>query len=386
MALTFKRWFAIAIVACAVITLAARSRTASARRVDAVSWFTVANQPRLSSSRTFFELERAIMRARVLQRRDSILPLLRGTSAAPELRIGADIPAPLRAQLERAVARQWALTVGSPPGDVRVAILAVLDTAPLPYGIGRGGVYARIARHFIMLPSSTDQRTCLVVVRFISLATTREMNEWRKNTFKRILGPCAFYAAFGKPGVAIETWLRGRRYDLTYNASWNESSVAFAHSADDVLESTTFGIGLPFDAVACMAGDRTRCASIVTDTTPLNAFYTPRTPMSPDLITPDDLWGAGFALSNQWFLSDLVHDRGREKFARFWTSPSPLESAFRSEMGESLGDWVHAWTTARYGSTHVGPAPGWVSAIVALSMAAAAVLGMVWFAGRRQVI
>ncbi|MDQ6829688.1 MAG: hypothetical protein M3081_12540 [Gemmatimonadota bacterium] len=383
MALTFNRWLAIALVACAAIAYAGRARSASARRFDPLAWLHSGNESRQSASRARLVLEMAVVRARTLARRDSIVPLLHGTAATPEIRYGPGVPAVVRARLEQAVAREWALVDAAPASGVRVAMLVVLDTAPLPRGVERIG-YQRVADQTVFLPSATDQRTCLVTFALGPYAVGPGIHPAFDDVLDHVLGPCVFYAAFGHPGPAIDAWLRGRHFDLAYNAAWNRPSIAMHRRPGDVDDSFD-GSGQPLDAVACMGGDRARCVAIVADTATRNEFAFLRPTTSPDVIKPSDLWGSDLLLNGQWFLSDIVHEHGREKFARFWTSSLPLTGAFQSAMGESFGDWVHSWTTARYGAMHVGPSPRWLSAAELFALAIALSLATVWLSSRRHV-
>jgi hypothetical protein len=59
--------------------------------------------------------------------------------------------------------------------------------------------------------------------------------------------------------------------------------------------------------------------------------------------------------SDSWILSELVHDLGADRFATFWRSPLPVDSAFAVASSQSFDAWLRAWTTRVYGTFPTGP-------------------------------
>jgi hypothetical protein len=58
------------------------------------------------------------------------------------------------------------------------------------------------------------------------------------------------------------------------------------------------------------------------------------------------------------FLSDLITDKGQERFANFWRSDRPFATAFREAFGEELGEWTARWARAKWESSHDAGIPG----------------------------
>ncbi len=50
----------------------------------------------------------------------------------------------------------------------------------------------------------------------------------------------------------------------------------------------------------------------------------------------------------QFWISDLIRDQGREKFAKFWKSGATFEQAFHDAFGEDLGAWTMRWAVRQW--------------------------------------
>ena len=70
--------------------------------------------------------------------------------------------------------------------------------------------------------------------------------------------------------------------------------------------------------------------------------------------------------SEEYFLSDLVVEFGRERFRKFWTSTAEPSRAFEQAFGTSIGQWTHRWMRYRYGPETRGPGVPLKSATLAL--------------------
>jgi hypothetical protein len=82
-----------------------------------------------------------------------------------------------------------------------------------------------------------------------------------------------------------------------------------------------------------------------------------------------------FSASAESFLSDLIEERGLERFRRFWTSTSPVNVAFSAAYGTSLDDWTHDWVRRSVGSVELGAAIHPFGAIAGI-LAAVLVIGV----------
>src|SRR5882672_8496095 len=73
------------------------------------------------------------------------------------------------------------------------------------------------------------------------------------------------------------------------------------------------------------------------------------------------------------YLATLVHDMGRDRFARFWRSSEPAEEAFAAAFGQPMDQWTAMW--ARNVAPDLppfGPAPRPIAVLYAVGLAALA--------------
>jgi hypothetical protein len=59
-----------------------------------------------------------------------------------------------------------------------------------------------------------------------------------------------------------------------------------------------------------------------------------------------------------WLLADLLAAEGQERFATFWTSSLPFDSAFAGAFGKTPGTWMRGWVDANLGPAPYPPWPG----------------------------
>ena len=188
---------------------------------------------------------------------------------------------------------------------------------------------------------------------------------------QRVAGPCAFYRAFGMPGPQVDAWLRTRGWSFAGAGSWTEAARPIDLAAYEnwqyhspfemVLGRKTslphFGV-LGVDAVQCVAAQLDACAHAMLERIRQGG------PLVIDgnvLLHPYpsfdwETWGTrnrAFGGRELALLADMVRTVGRERFARFWTSQSPVPTAFEQATGEPLNQWTRRWAVAQY-----GPLPG----------------------------
>lgn len=298
-------------------------------------------------------IRRAETRARLLTMRDSAAPLLArrppGGTARPTLVLTDALSPPQR----RAVAAAWdSVTADLGPAaagtGVRLRVLA--SDAP------EATLY--------LLPEATGGEGCVVVV---------ELGRWRRDDaliprlLRRAVGPCAYYHAFGPPGPHIRAWLARSGFHPAQEADWTGTHRASRRRADRLagdaahLQRVVVAVweGPYLDTpeqTSCAAGRLASCAGV------LDAAEGPYHHQRrwPRLETqgvfarqgPLALW---WAPAPGFFFADLVHDHGRERFARFWRSSLPVDSAFATAFGVPLDRYVSAWLggdrTVRLGSS-----------------------------------
>ena len=152
----------------------------------------------------------------------------------------------------------------------------------------------------------------------------------RRLTWNDILGPCGFYAAFGRPGSAIEAWLLENNFDL---------ALKVEPARDD--RSNFYGPPLP-----CITGDVAACSAHFLGRATSRGFsrrlYNTETAWPRGVIGVRFSWGRRPAM-----LADLAREFGPARFARFWGSGRDVETAFVDAFGLSSGEWVARWA-ARY--------------------------------------
>jgi len=241
------------------------------------------------------------------------------------------------------------------------------------------------------------------------------------------LAPCVLLAGFGRPGRAVERWLAGTRYAAAGSTAWLNRNKIFIDGltaapwmpeygyetertpyrglllANETAQEVAQLLSPPYELGAyglrCTAGDAASCVAGVLD----SATVARRTRgLPPDLTYSSALLDRPQPRSlgtprppGEWWLSDLIRDQGREKFARFWKSSAPFESAFRDAFGEDLGPWTRRWSVRQWDNSWfekyrhspriLGATlePSWL--VLVLGWAGVALLLTAWVASRRQV-
>jgi len=327
-----------------------------------------------------------------------------------------------RESLERALAREPApatrgarLLVGPAlSASLRVAMAAGLDTVWDRLGLGSGDVRVGVAILFdatiqqpgtpvrfplrapaYLLPPASDGHTCLALLPF-SQYTHRELFATAAGVSRRLqawlasgLGPCAFYAAFGRPGPAVERWLVARRFDLGYEAGWDrpldrrERRAAWMWDFGGPEGQSYWAsvYAFDFDGVACAAGRVERCTAALFDTT-----AAARRGDGGGLLVTTPWWRRRDIVAGDWLLSDLVRERGRERFARFWRSSLPPERAFAAALETPIGEWTRRWQLEILGRPlPVAPSMPPSPALLGILLAGLCVDAVALYSSRRQI-
>ena len=276
------------------------------------------------------------------------------------------------------------------------------DLGPTSPDVTVGVVLAEHGPQLQILPSASGGRTCIVklpldwslrwMLRSSEPPRADQVDPW----LRQGIGACAFYAAFGRPGPAVERWLLGRGFDLGGDADWTGAAqgrwyrfgalpagvrLARALIAWELDERYSASL----DAVACNAGDLPRCraALFLPDTT---AIGRRRRREPPGVVLGWSWWDTrGGLYGGRVYLADLVRTTGRERFGVFWRSPAPVDSAFQTAMGLSIEAWTARWQRERMGVLTVGSRIRAASILLGLLVAGLFVAGSAYFAGRRQI-
>lgn len=255
---------------------------------------------------------------------------------------------------------------------LRIVLLAT-PRAFLPRLVARDGGDAAVTR-YVRLPANPGEPCTLVVTaRAIDIGSLPAT----LNNANGVLGPCAFYAAFGTPGKALRAHLD--------SASWYPAAFARWRDTLDVDEPPRFPWGdLSRDGVRCLvradiACDRGWLVNGQFDGD--EEFVDP--PVMATAALPIGLslpWfgvrGSAFGLRQRLWLSDLVREVGEARFGEFWRREAPFDPSFRELAGVSARAWTGDWLARSYTRYNASPRPsraelGWWAFVV---MAAIAVL------------
>jgi len=384
MALSLRHWLAGTALACAVV---------------AVAQLPPREPPRATfgpPERNFSPERRRVMRIdvelraarRQLGRAESRTELLRAVRAAAPRRGAAPLlitNLPLAPVTRRAIEEQLAVIwreIGPVSGDIAVGVV-----------VNDQGLLMQV------LPPATDGHLCAValpvewslrwIARSADAPRPDQLLPWLRNG----LGPCGFYAAFGRPGPQMERWLLGRGFDLGYDMDWL-GPRGLERGFD---QSVVIGPALRFrpfwepddryqaslDAVACNAWDLARCHA---------ALFAPDTTMvgremrsDPPGVVVRPWWRSrGTMYRGSHYLADLIHDVGRERFQAFWRSAAPVDSAFFAAMDTPIEVWTARWQRESMGVLRVGSAIRPLSVLLSLLAVGLCVTAGAFLAGRRQ--
>jgi len=400
-ALKLRIWILAAIVGCGLIFIAYQP---TGELPDTAEPY---YGPRLGTTperRRADGLGAALARARaelaVAERRDTLLLTARALpttpldslfaaaaegprAAAPTLRITfATNPAGRRA-LEQAFAAVWDELA---PLDTTVRVVVVVRS---PYGA-----------HTFLLPYGTDGRTCVASVslrwELRRLGRVKEEPPPRDlivDFFRNSLGTCAYYAAFGQPGRAIEQWLEDRSFDLAGQPTWASppTSPSGPEASTAALFSTLLAgyddrFRASFDALGCAGGEPGACRRALFGAVPTRfSRYRPRMHgVVLDLAYFFEFEGRGF-YGGRSYLADLVREVGRERFMKFWRSPLPPDSAFAAATGQPIERWTARWERKRLHGMVFGNRIPLASVLLSLLVAGAVIAGGAAAVTRRRV-
>jgi len=379
MALTLKRWLVVALVAFGLVPLVLMGNPDYDVRVRD-------ERQRLQSRANLAEIHasREAERSYLMRLMDSVRRVT-AAPGAPALMIDRRIDSTRRAALVGIAGE--ALGTAPKPG---IAVVMLLDTAQREAGLQRQRFVGSFSLEYL-LPASAGDR-CVVVAR---LAGSGNRDLPREALAHRLLGPCAFYQAFGMPGPQVAAWLRSGGWLFAQNGEWTDERTPLVPPTWFLESGRRYGIRqvLTFSGLACLQGRDAAC---------LQAFAVPDTMLRLKTLLPGVISTARFNASyydtfdwyasdrslgpSQWtLLSDMVRALGPDKFAAFWRSQSPPAEAFQSAAGESLPDWMRDWMKYEYQASDAGGDLGvWTAALAALVIALAVAIA-VRAASARQV-
>lgn len=366
MAITLRHWAALTALGCAALAVAYLPPEPSAsgesrldRRLVDRTWLERLN-------RAYGETREMLV---AVQFRDSLRQALNAARHGPdgvEVAFHMQLPEESRALVRTAMQRLW--TQLNPSPGARMVVI-VTD--------------GRRWRSTYVLPPALDGHTCVATISLDwGVAWLKNRNTQEKGTnllpwLRDAVAPCLYYAAFGRPGSAIEAWLLARGFAPAYTADW-DSPPPTIHLLDQPERYDYLVYNVAFDGLACSAGQRSRCAPALLARAEYGissiAGMVHRYPWSRNLPADDRYFAA------------LIHDMGRERFANFWRSSAPVDEAFLAAFGEPVGAWTATWAhNFTPDLPPFGPRPRPIAVFLGLALAAVAVAGAGLWVMRRQV-
>jgi hypothetical protein len=313
----------------------------------------------------------------------------RATRKAPEDGLSvqvygaSDLPATSRT-LQRVARILWARV---PRRDPRmtfrlVAAITANDTAI-------GGTPVTQAWRRPLFPPDSGADVCVMVLPIPRYRDDRDSAGVEQDIRLRLsqgLGPCALYAGFGQPGPLVRRWLEGWAYEPAQVVDWALGGNTMARQAEeiyfwrgDTTRSLLYRLAgyLPSaylggpTVASCTAGTSSACDRVWL--VPEETYQTRARRVSLDGVFFGALWpgmAQPLAVRGPSLLSDLIRERGAERFAAFWSSPKPVADAFREAFGEPLGTWARRSLTRDLGVTETGVTvrPAEVGAALALAL------------------
>ena len=201
-----------------------------------------------------------------------------------------------------------------------------------------------------------------------------------------LLGPCAYYARFGRAGAAVDDWLRHGGAALALTAPTYPPPAWHPAPAPSWMVRLTRGDGawlveprLPFPLTldACLAGQKPRCAEFVQDRRAGNRVL--------ERLGIHEEFAWSLRADEAAFLSDLLVTFGPDRFAQFWRAGGSLPEAFASAFGVPLTDWTYGWATERFGAGRRGSAVSLEGLVVSLGSVAGFLALAMLIVSRRRV-
>lgn len=177
----------------------------------------------------------------------------------------------------------------------------------------------------------------------------------------RVLGACAFYAAYGAPGAGMQDWLtRTRMRSASYLLGRTVATeLETARSAD--MRPRAYSASQ--HVAACRAGRSDGCLRLFNaEEVDARAMFTEREPnfqvAGLASYDPNTLRvGEPMSATSYGLLGALAHDLGPAAFERIWTSDAGPAAAYEAETGDPLDTWVAQHVSGIVPEYHAGPLP-----------------------------
>ncbi len=249
-----------------------------------------------------------------------------------------------------------------------ILVLGAADTA---------GLESRYTKGTILPLRESDP--CGVVVRI----PVRESRSFSISPTDRLLGTCAFYAAYGTPGTGMSQWLRDTQMA---SAAYLTPPASIAGDTGRIeFNSFESSWGLK----GCRAGVARVCDLLfTTKASDVAMFNRDATLDSVALEYPGvTFFSAGSATSERsvvsgGLLAGVAADLGARRFTQLWTSDRSPSEAFATIEGRPSSDWVYDRVASHVEPYSRGPGPGTPRLIVSLALAVLVVAASARFTRR----
>ncbi len=379
MEMTSRRWIAIAGVSCAALAALRLPPHAESRSARMIAEFELKESR--AASGLLNRLTNLGDAATLISRRDTLVAAARANASrsGPLIVRTATLTDSESTTINEAIAAQ-AAAIGNGARMLVIGITSDTSTAittRVNYGTDRQ----------FLLPAAAGNEQCVTVLRI-----GRARRDLSPGARRGIFGPCAFHAAFGAPGPAVEKWLAARGYDVAFDAAWPERTgpdpSLLAIHRPDLTEDLQRWMNYSrwdwnLDITGCSSGDLEICAKAFR----WSQHYRAR--KLPGVVFPINIayrYESSLGRNGPAMLADLLAVHGRAKFEKFWKSPGDLEVAFTSAFGESTGEWTMRWMQYRYGRDTRGPYIAPRSALLSITTSLALVAICAAFAHRREAV
>ena len=177
-----------------------------------------------------------------------------------------------------------------------------------------------------------------------------------------LLGTCAFYAAFGAPGTAVDAWLHSTRFA---SARYLSSTSSTRDESTELDLSASFALYYRdgFQMASCRAGRSASCAAFFSPDPRAVPPFEPQPALLDELASfePGTEVGSFYRFDGgDWnaqggLLNALATDLGRERFGEMWRGPNSLAESYAAEAGRPLAEFVADYVARRTLPYRAGP-------------------------------
>lgn len=184
------------------------------------------------------------------------------------------------------------------------------------------------------------------------------------------LGPCGYYAAFGRPGPRVGAWMASSYQGYaaappgwTYrpdSSSWEQQQLREWKGNSWTMRVARAGLPPAYfgamNAAGCLVGRTGRCTEAVLAVRPGR----------PWIGFQDD----GLGPLDVMVLPDLVSQFGVARFRAFWKSEADVPAAFAEAFGVPMDEWVREEARSYFGPLDAGAGDVGRAAVTAIGWSA----------------